>query len=160
MDDYEAIENIVAAQYGQDTTSRQAIGDFMLDETHAVNVKSHDIDKANVMPRIVAIKRMHKWVYEENKTLSFIFVDWELENGKIKIVQQTDLIPIEKISWKCLTIEAQGCGVILKHKPLTVNPNQTKEKFRQGFMAEYERYKKKEIKKHKMLTERFSNYDN
>jgi hypothetical protein len=41
MDLYNTIEKLVADQHGKTLGTRKAIGDFMLTDTHAVNVKSN-----------------------------------------------------------------------------------------------------------------------
>src|ERR1035438_6211942 len=100
MDSYKAIEMLVAKEYGKELTTRKATGDFMLSEKHAVNVKSNNVDKQNYSPNMISIRKMHKWVFEERKELSFIFVDYK-EDGELTILKKTGPIPIEHISWDC-----------------------------------------------------------
>ncbi|HEC04122.1 MAG TPA: hypothetical protein ENI81_11370 [Phycisphaerales bacterium] len=47
MDAYKRIEERMAAKYGKSTTTRKAVGDFMLADDHAVNVKSNSVAKQN-----------------------------------------------------------------------------------------------------------------
>lgn len=150
MDAYKKIEELIANKYGKSTTTttRKAIGDFMLADDHAVNVKSNNVAKQNYSPNLISIKKMHKWVFEERKKLSFIFVDYEEKKDKLRILNKPKLIPIEHISWDCLSIEAQGYGVIQKVGPLKTIKDQTKRDFYKGFLAAYEKYRKKEHKKH------------
>lgn len=148
MDAYVAIEQLVAQKYGKDTTTRKAVGDFMLTETHAVNVKSNNVEKQNYSPNMISIKKMHKWVYEDKNELSFVFVDYREDGGDLKILNETDLIPLEHISWDCLSIEAQGYGVIQKVSALALDKTQTKSDFYRGFLNAYEKYRQKEINKH------------
>ncbi|MDE3090276.1 MAG: hypothetical protein KGJ80_12920 [Chloroflexota bacterium] len=75
MDAYIKIEKLMADKYGKPTTTRKAIGDFMLAENHAVNVKSNNVAKQNYSPNMISIQKMHKWVFEKRNDLSFIFVD-------------------------------------------------------------------------------------
>jgi len=91
----------------------------MLSDNHAVNVKSNNVDKENYSPNMISIKKMHKWVFEERKELSFLFVDYSERGGALTILKETAPIPIEHISWDCLTIEAQGYGVIQMSSTLT-----------------------------------------
>ena len=155
MDAYRVIENLIAAKYGKSITTRKSIGDFMLSDNHAVNIKSNNIAKANYSPNMLSINRMHKWVFEERKEFSFIFVDYKEEGGELKILNETDLIPIEQISWDCLSIEAQGYGVIQKIRPLEIIREQTKRDFYKGFLLAYEKYRQKEHKKHEKFSRRF-----
>lgn len=145
----------MADKYGKSTTTRKAIGDFMLADNHAVNVKSNNVVKQNYSPNMISIKKMHKWVFEERKELSFIFVDYEEKGDDLKILNETNLIPIEHISWECLSIEAQGYGVIQKIGPLQIISDQTKRDFYKGFLVAYEKYRQKENKKHEAFSRRF-----
>lgn len=155
MDIYEKIENIIADEYGASTTTRKATGDFMLSDTHAVNVKSNNIKKQNYSPNMISIKKMHKWVYEQKNDLSFIFVDYEMNGKDIVVLNKTALIPIEHLSWDCLSIEAQGYGVIQMNRSLTVCDSQTKQEFYKGFLKAYDKFMRKERKKHEAFSKTF-----
>jgi len=159
MDAYSKIEKLCQEKYGKCATTKKAIGDFMLSETHAVNVKSNNLDKENYSPNMISIKKMHEWVFEERHDLSFIFVDYKEKNDELEEISMSELIPIEHLSWKCLSIEAQGYGVIQMPRKLETIPDQTKSQFYRGFLAEYERYKQKEKKKHDEFTKRLINPD-
>jgi len=155
MDAYEQIQALMAKKYGQETTTRKAIGDFMLSDDHAVNVKSNNVDKENYSPNMISIKKMHEWVFEERKELSFLFVDYSERSGELTILEKTEPIPIEHISWDCLTIEAQGYGVIQMSSARKIVESQTKRDFYRGFLAAYDKYRQKELKKHEKFSKRF-----
>jgi len=146
MDAYEKIEEIIAKEYGSSTTTRKAIGDFMLSDTEAVNVKSNNIHKNNYSPNIMSADKAWKWLSKGN-SLYFIFVDYSLDDGKVVIKEKTDLIPIEHISWDCLNIRCQGRGVIQRTKSLIVDNKQTLEDWKQGLSKEYSTYIAKERQK-------------
>lgn len=154
MDAYSKIEKIIAKKYKKNTTTRKAVGDFMLAENHAVNVKSNNVAKQNYSPNMISIQKMHRWVFEERKELSFIFVDYEEKGNRLEILKESDVIPIEHISWDCLSIEAQGYGVIQKFSQLKIVPSQTKREFYKGFLAAYKKYRQKEHKKHERFSKR------
>ena len=145
---------MMAEKYAKGTTTKKAIGDFMISDTHAVNVKSNNLEKQNYSPNIISIKRMHEWIFEEKNNLSFIFVDYREVGDAVKIEFESALIPIEHISWDCLSIEAQGYGVIQMPFARKIDPQQTKAGFYVGFLAAYKKYKDKEIKKHEKFTKR------
>lgn len=155
MDVYSRIEKMMADKYRKTTTTRKAVGDFMLAENHAVNVKSNNVAKQNYSPNMISIKKMHKWVFEDRNELSFLFVDYEEKGYDVKVLRESGLIPIEHISWDCLSIEAQGYGVIQKIGTLQIIKSQTKCDFYKGFLAAYEKYRKKEHKKHESFAKRF-----
>jgi len=104
---------------------------------------------------MISIKKMHKWVFEDRNELSFLFVDYEEDGNELRLLNKTDLIPMEHISWDCLSIEAQGYGVIQEVSDLIVIPTQTKRDFYKGFLVAYEKYKMKEHKKHEAFAKRF-----
>jgi hypothetical protein len=155
MDVYEQIEQHFAQAYGAKTTTRKAVGDFMLNENHAVNVKSNNVNKANYSPNMTSIKVLHQWVFEEKKQLSFIFVDYEQTSSGFNILKKTDLVPVHHISWDCLSIEAQGYGVVQKCKPLKLDTSQSLRGFYEGMMREYQRFRAKEAKKHEKFSAKF-----
>lgn len=155
MDAYKQIEGIMAEKYGKPTTTRKAIGDFMLADDHAVNVKSNNVEKANYSPNMISIKKMHEWVFEERKKLSFLFVDYSENDKGITLIKEVGPVPIEHISWDCLSIEAQGYGVIQKIGELKIDKTQTKAAFYQGFLEAYKKYMGKEKRKHERFSQRF-----
>jgi hypothetical protein len=155
VDAYEKIERLIAAKYRKGTTTRKALGDFMMADNHAVNIKSNNVDKQNYSPNMLSIQKMHKWVFEQRNELSFIFVDYKVEGTRLKILAESKPIPIEHISWDCLSIEAQGYGVIQKVGSLKIVPKQTKRDFYKGFLLAYAKYMQKEAKKHEQFSKRF-----
>jgi len=159
MDAYSRIEALIVEKYGKEMTTRKAVGDFMLSQNHAVNVKSNNVAKANYSPNMISIKKMHQWVFEKRNDLSFIFIDYEEDGDELKVLSETDLIPIEKIGWECLSIEAQGYGVIQKVGTLVLLAEQTKKEFYKGFLVAYARYMEKEKKKHECFSQLFINPD-
>lgn len=159
MDVYNKIESLMIEKYKKEATTRKAVGDFMLSENHAVNVKSNNLDKQNYSPNMISIKKMHLWVYEQRNDLSFIFIDYRIIGEDLKIEAESGLIPIERISWECLSIEAQGYGVIQKVGTLVTIADQTKKDFYKGFLTAYDRFRAKEIKKHERFSKIFLNPD-
>ena len=159
MDVYNSIEKLIADQHGKSLGTRKAIGDFMLTDSHAVNVKSNNVEKQNYSPNIISIKKMHEWVFEDRHDLSFVFVDYKQKDGKVEVLQQSELIPMERIGWGCLSIEAQGYGVIQMCRTLEIVPDQTKAGFYKGFLGAYAKYLQKEKKKHENFAKKFINPD-
>lgn len=159
MDVYSSVEKLIADQYGKGLGTRKAIGDFMLTDSHAVNVKSNNVAKQNYSPNMISIQKMHKWVFEQRHDLSFVFVDYKEQDGKLEVLKQSELIPIEQISWDCLSIEAQGYGVIQMCRTLKIVPGQTKGDFYRGFLLAYKKYMLKEAKKHENFAKRFIDPD-
>ena len=153
MDNYETIEDIYAKKYNSETTARKSIGDFFLNDTHAVDVKSNDLNKNNYSPNIISASKIEKWL-TEGKNLSLIFVDYVIVGGEMQIKKDTNLIPIQHISWECLTIQAQGKGVIQKSKPLVIKEC-SKEEWLKSLAKEYLVFINRERKKLDKLEKKY-----
>jgi len=150
MDDYQKIENEIASRHNVFAKgTKKSIGDFLLNnDIHSpVNVKSNNLDKNNYSPNIISAKRLIKWIEKDKNELYFIFVDYKKTNQGLEIIEDSGLIPFEHISWECLTIEAQGWGVIQMSKSLIIDLNQDKKAFFKGMRNAYELYMDKETKK-------------
>jgi hypothetical protein len=148
MDHYQEIEAEIAKKHGAVANeTKKSIGDFKLDENHPVNVKSNNVAKQNYSPNIISAWRLLNWLKDQEHKLSFIFVDYEIDkNGKIKILKDTGLVPVEHLSWECLTIQAQGRGVIQMCKPRKII-KQSKKAFLKGLIVAYREYVERENKK-------------
>ena len=149
MDDYKKIEEHYAKKHGSAANkTKKSIGDFTIDEKHPVNVKSNNVEKKNYSPNIISAKRLLLWLGKAENKLSFIFVDYKIESGgKIKIIKDTGLVPVEHLSWECLTIEAQGWGVIQMVGKLKVDKTQNRKTFLHGLKKAYQTFLSKERKK-------------
>ena len=93
---------------------------------------------------MISIKKMHEWVFQERKKLSFLVVNYSEQGHKLTILEETEPIPIEHISWDCFTIEAQGYRVIQMSSTRKIVEIQTKRGFYKGFLAAYDKYRQKE----------------
>jgi hypothetical protein len=144
MDDYKKIEIEIAKKYGvTPNEKKKSIGDFLIDKdtNQPVNVKSNNVNRKNYSPNIISAKRLLKWLKNEKQRLSFIFVDYREKDPKeLEIIKDSGLIPVEHISWECLTIEAQGWGVIQMNKELKVDNTQDRKAFLNGLRKAYEVY--------------------
>lgn len=150
MDDYKRIEHEIAKKYNAIAKgTKKSIGDFLLngDLKKPVNVKSNNIEKKNYSPNIISAKRLVKWLQEEGNELYFIFANYEKTKEGVKIISDSGLVPFYHLSWKCLTIEAQGWGVIQKYKDLEIDKNQDVKGFFRGMKDAYEKFIEKETKK-------------
>ena len=155
MDNYEKVEAIVAKKYNCPTTGRLAIGDFMIDEDFAVDVKSHDLDKTRIwLANIVAANKAYEWLSAGND-LAYIFVEYRSIDGNIEIEKETAPIMMEHIKWDCLKINNQGLGVIQLVKELQVDENQTKEDWFKGLGTAYKDYISRQRVKLDSLEDKF-----
>ncbi len=161
MDDYRAIEVQIAEKYnGAAKGMRKSIGDFLLDDNiqKPVNVKSNNVKKKNYSPNIISAKRLIKWLEKEGCELYFIFVNYEKTKDGLNIIDDSGLVAVEHLSWDCLTIEAQGWGVIQMSGDLKIDKTQDRRAFFKGMKKAYEKYIDKENKKMTKIREMIKNF--
>lgn len=148
-DIYRQLEVYCAERHGVVAAgTRKAIGDFMIDEYHPVNVKSNNVERNNYSPNIISAKKLLLWLKNPENKFSLIFVDYKIEeHDTVKVISDSGLVPVEHLSWNCLTIEAQGWGVIQMCRALEINPTQDRRSFLRGMKIAYEVFMLKEQKK-------------
>lgn len=161
MDDYIQVEIEIAKKHGATAKgTKKSIGDFLLgdDIRRPVNVKSNNLARRNYSPNIISAKRLIQWLKEDDNELFFIFADYKKTGLGIEIVNDSGLIPVYQISWNCLTIEAQGWGVIQMCRPLEVDRSQDLKSFFRGMKIAYEKYMIKETKKMAKIIEMIKDF--
>lgn len=161
MDDYRIIEVTIAKKYGANAKgTRKSIGDFLLEDDiqRPVNVKSNNLAKNNYSPNIISARRLIRWVQQQGNELYFIFVDYKKTEKGIEIIKDSGLVPFYQLSWNCLTIEAQGWGVIQMSKPLEIDTTQDIKQFFRGMKEAYEVYIHKETRKMEKIREMIKNF--
>jgi hypothetical protein len=161
MDDYRVIEIEIAKKHGASAKgTKKSIGDFLLENNiqKPVNVKSNNLAKKNYSPNIISAKRLVKWLQQERNELYFLFVDYRKTDSGIEIVKDSGLISVQHLNWNCLTIEAQGWGVIQMSKPLEIDEKQDLKGFFRGMKNAYEIYMGKETKKMAKIREMIKDF--
>ena len=161
MDDYRTIEVEIAKKHGAIAKGkRKSIGDFLIDDNiqKPVNVKSNNIAKKNYSPNIISAKRLIKWLQQDGNELYFIFVNYKKTKEGLEILNDSGLVPVQHLSWNCLTIEAQGWGVIQMYKDLEINETQDLKGFFHGMKIAYEKYIDKETKKMAKIREMIKDF--
>lgn len=74
-----------------------------------IDIKTHLLKTGFHMPNLSSIKRLCQLYKDNNKYFMLLFVDYELLNNK-PIFKKVWFLPIENISWSCLSIGALGYG--------------------------------------------------
>jgi hypothetical protein len=161
MDDYRTIEIETAKKHGATAKgTRKSIGDFLLnnDIQKPVNVKSNNVAKNNYSPNIISAKRLIKWLEQDGNQLYFIFVNYKKTGNGVEVIDDSGLVPVEHLSWDCLTIEAQGWGVIQMSGNLKIDRNQDKKSFFRGMKKAYEKFIDKETLKMAKIREMIKDF--
>jgi hypothetical protein len=101
-------QNLVEAK------SKRSIDDFTLvfdGITNLYDTKTHFIQDGEgfSMPNLISVKRLKKVLEDDSKTLSYVFIDYIRENGKV-IIKDVHIKYIWELDWSILGIGALGKG--------------------------------------------------
>lgn len=78
---------------------------------YAVDVKTQRLDTKFNMPNLTSVERLSR-LYEDDKNYFVVLkVDYKVEDPKV-VIDKVTFVPIEFLSWDCLTIGALGWGQI------------------------------------------------
>jgi hypothetical protein len=114
------------AEYSADF-ARRAMADLAFTDAdgfyYVVDVKTHRTDTKFNMPNLTSVERLARF-YEDNRNyFILLLVSYHLETTR-PVVTNVRFVPIEFLSWDCLTIGALGWGQIqiANSNYITVNP--------------------------------------
>lgn len=95
--------------------ARRAMADLAFHDKanfyYVVDVKTHRLDTHFNMPNLISVERLARF-YEDDKNYFVILEMGYSVNDTAIVVEHVRFIPIEFLSWKCLTIGALGWGQI------------------------------------------------
>lgn len=111
---FQSILGHVCAEYSP-TFARRAMADLAFTDTdglyYMVDVKTHRLGTHFNMPNLTSVERLGRFYEDDKNYFVVLMVKYEIETTKVR-VQRAHFIPIEFISWDCLTIGALGWGQI------------------------------------------------
>jgi len=95
--------------------ARRAMADFAFtdaDENYCiVDVKTHRENTSFNMPNLTSVERLVRFYEDDKNYFSILFIRYSI-SGTILSVNKVHFVPIEFLSWECLTIGALGWGQI------------------------------------------------
>jgi len=121
----DAIENLIVENFGKilgdlgkdysSNFARRAMADLAFTDKdgfyYVVDVKTHRLDTHFNMPNLTSVERLSRF-YEDDKNYFVILkINYAIEGTGVKIKKAT-FVPIEFLSWDCLTLGALGWGQI------------------------------------------------
>jgi len=121
----DAIEELLSKNFGailgnlakdySSSFARRAMADFAFYDNdgfyNVVDVKTHRLETSFNMPNLTSIERLSRF-YEDDKNYFVILnIAYSLKGTHIEI-KEVHFVPIEFLSWNCLTIGALGWGQI------------------------------------------------
>jgi hypothetical protein len=94
---------------------RRAMGDLAFRDTdglyYAVDVKTHRAGTQFSMPNLTSAKRLARFYERDTNYFAVLIVKYTAEATEV-IVEKVCFVPIEWLSWQCLTIGALGWGQV------------------------------------------------
>lgn len=113
-DNFDKILDNLSSNYSTDF-ARRAMADLAFNDKsgnyYVIDVKTHRLDSSFNMPNLTSVERLARF-YEDDKNYFVVLkTDYKVNNTKI-IIDRVDFVPIEFLSWNCLTLGALGWGQI------------------------------------------------
>ncbi|MCL6495417.1 MAG: hypothetical protein K6T54_11650 [Ignavibacterium sp.] len=132
----ENFEKILGDSCGKYNASfaRRAMADIAFSDKenlyYVVDVKTHRIDTHFNMPNLTSVERLTRFYEDDNNYFVILNVAYIIEGTKVN-VKEVNFIPIEFLSWDCLTIGALGWGQIqiANSNNIKINPQYSRKKW-------------------------------
>ncbi|RPI62876.1 MAG: hypothetical protein EHM48_03400 [Planctomycetaceae bacterium] len=95
--------------------ARRAMADLAFkdidDIYYVVDVKTHRKEEGFHMPNLTSVERLARFYEDDKNCFVVLSVSYQIEGTKVT-AEDVHFVPIEFLSWKCLTIGALGWGQI------------------------------------------------
>lgn len=121
----DAIQNVIAddlpvllenyiVDYSADF-ARRAMADLAFTDRdgsyYIVDVKTHRLETAFNMPNLTSVERLTRFYEDDRNYFIVLMIKYAVQGIKIA-VRRAHFVPIEFLSWECLTVGALGWGQI------------------------------------------------
>jgi hypothetical protein len=132
-DNFENIVGDVGAEYSAQF-ARRAMADIAFTDKdnfyYVVDVKTHRLDTHFNMPNLTSVERLTRFYEDDNNYFVVLTVAYKFVGTKVN-VENVHFVPIEFLSWDCLTIGALGWGQIqiANSNNIIVAPRSTRKKW-------------------------------
>ena len=97
------------------TFARRAMADLAFTDKdgfyYVVDVKTHRTGTSFNMPNLTSVERLSRFYEDDKDYFVLLLVKYDIEVAKVT-VRSVNFVPIEFLSWECLTIGALGWGQI------------------------------------------------
>src|SRR3989344_3714562 len=95
--------------------ARRAMADLAFNDNegfyYVVDVKTHRLDTVFNMPNLTSVERLARFYEDDSNYFVILKIDYAVKETRAEIKSVT-FVPIEYLSWDCLTIGALGWGQI------------------------------------------------
>ncbi len=121
----DAIQDILARRFGDilgdlsavysSEFARRAMADLAFTDKdgfyYVVDVKTHRADTRFNMPNLTSVERLTRFYEDDKNYFCILMVSYQLQATRA-VIADVKFVPIEFLSWECLTIGALGWGQI------------------------------------------------
>ncbi|MGH9684581.1 MAG: hypothetical protein ACRD4S_13340 [Candidatus Acidiferrales bacterium] len=111
---FEAILGDLGGEYSA-KFARRAMADLAFKDKHGnyyvVDVKTHREETVFNMPNLTSVDRLARFYEDDMNFFIVLMVRYGVTGTKVKVTK-VHFVPIENLSWSCLTIGALGIGQI------------------------------------------------
>lgn len=95
--------------------ARRAMADLAFTDIeenyHVVDVKTHRLDTVFNMPNLTSVERLSRFYEDDKNNFDLMLLAYSVNDLRLT-VEKVYFVPIEMLSWSCLTIGALGWGQI------------------------------------------------
>ena len=99
----------------QSEFSRRAMADLAFKDKdgfyYIVDVKTHRKEEGFHMPNLTSVERISRFYQDDKNYFLILFIGYSVQDSKV-VVEDLHFVPIEFLSWDCLTLGALGWGQI------------------------------------------------
>lgn len=104
----------LCANYSSDF-ARRAMADLAFTDTdglyYVVDVKTHRLGTHFNMPNLTSVERLARFYEDDKNNFVVLIVKYGIQGTRVA-VEEVTFVPVEFLSWECLTIGALGWGQI------------------------------------------------
>lgn len=113
-DNFKSILSDRVKEYSTDF-ARRAMADLAFSDKdglyYVVDVKTHRLDTHFNMPNLTSVERLARFYEDDRNYFVALVVAYKLQDTHVE-VEKVHFVPIEFLSWECLTLGALGWGQI------------------------------------------------
>lgn len=133
----ENFQNIIgglAKEYSTDF-ARRAMADFAFtdqkDLYYLIDVKTHRLETKFNMPNLTSVERLARFYEDDRNYYVMLMIVYNVASDIRIKVEKVHFVPIEFLSWKCLTVGALGWGQIqiANANNIVINPRYSRKRW-------------------------------
>ncbi|MEX2285515.1 MAG: hypothetical protein WD648_00420 [Planctomycetaceae bacterium] len=114
--------------------ARRAMADLAFEDNegfyYVVDVKTHRLNTKFNMPNLTSVERLARFYEDDKNYFVVLMVVYDIK-GLQAVIERVRFVPIEFLSWDCLTVGALGWGQIqiANSNVIKINPQYSRKKW-------------------------------